>query len=308
MVKMTKTKSAKFKTWLHSDQAAAFGFMGFALIILVCVILIPILRGIWTSFCDCSLKNLMSPTWAGLKNYIKLFKSGEFFAYFGHTIVFVSCTVILELLLGMGLALLLNSKIRGRTVIRGVLLIPWTIPSVVTAIVWRWMLQEQYGVINYLLFKLGVIPGMGLSWYMNPSLAMMAIVMAMVWKQLPYMTVMILAGLQSVDTGLMEVASIDGANANHRFWHIIIPTIKPVLITSVWLAITQGFQQYTIINNLTGGGPVDKTTTLSIAAFDAAFKSYDFGKSAAIGVSWMVFLFIITLIANKANEGHADSL
>lgn len=129
-------------TRLKSDQAVAVGFISPALIVLSCVIAIPILRGIWTSFCDCSLRNLMSPTWAGLKNYIALFKKGEFFTYFFHTLVFVFFTVSIQLILGMGVALLLNSKIRGRAVFRGMMLIPWTIPSVVVALVWRWILQQ----------------------------------------------------------------------------------------------------------------------------------------------------------------------
>lgn len=242
-------------TRLKSDQAVAVGFISPALVVLSCVIAIPILRGIWTSFCDCSLRNLMSPTWAGLKNYIALFKKGEFFTYFFHTLVFVFFTVSIQLILGMGVALLLNSKIRGRAVFRGMMLIPWTIPSVVVALVWRWILQQQYGVINYLLMKVGIIDGMNLSWTMDATLAMISIVAACVWKQLPYMTVMILAGLQSVDSSLLEAACIDGGNPFQRFWHIVLPSIRPVLFTSVWLAITQNFQQFTIINNMTGAAP-----------------------------------------------------
>ncbi|MFR2041428.1 MAG: carbohydrate ABC transporter permease [Oscillospiraceae bacterium] len=105
------------------------------------------------------------------------------------------------------------------------------------------------------------------------------------------MTVMILAGLQSVDSSLLEAACIDGGNPFQRFLAHCAPSIRPVLFTSVWLAITQNFQQFTIINNMTGGGLVDATTTLSIAAYKAAFQSYNFGESAAIGVIWMVFLF-----------------
>lgn len=308
---MEQTKSMRKRSLgarLSSDQTVALGFISPALIVLSCVIAIPILRGIWTSFCDCSLRNLMSPTWAGLKNYINLIKKGDFFTYFGNTLVFVVLTVSIQLVLGMGIALLLNSKIRGRAVFRGMMLIPWTIPSVVVALVWRWMLQQQYGIINYLLMKAGITDGMVLTWTMDSTLAMASIVIACVWKQLPYMTVMILAGLQSVDQTLIEAACIDGGNPVQRFWHIILPSIRPVLFTSVWLAITQNFQQFTVINNMTGGGPVDATTTLSIAAYKAAFQSYNFGESAAIGVIWMVFLFILTLISNKANEDHVDSL
>lgn len=288
------------------DQLFALSFVSPAILVLLCVIALPILRGIWISFCDSFLKNITSPTWNHFKNYIELFKEGLFIKYFGHTLLFVTLTVGIQLVLGLMFALLLNSKIRGRNIFRGVIIIPWTIPSVVVAIVWRWMLQQQYGVINYLLHQAGITTTMNLSWTMNSALAMAAIVIACVWKQLPYMTVMLLAGLQSVDCGLIEAAYIDGTNGLQNLWHITLPSIRPVVITSTWLAVTMNFQQFTIINNLTAGGPVDATTTLSIAAYKTAFQSFNFGQSAAIGVIWMLFLFVFTFISNRSNDRFAE--
>lgn len=291
-----------------SDRVFATGMVLPAVIVLACVIAVPILRGIWISFCDCFLKNINVPTWNNFENYKQLFQNNEFVNYFTTTLVFVVLTVGIQVLLGFLLAMLLNSKLRGRKIFRGLVIIPWTIPSVVVAIVWRWMLQQQYGVINYLLYNAGLSSTVNISWTMDSALAMAAIVVACIWKQLPYMTVMLLAGLQSVDHNLIEAANIDGTNRLQNIWHIILPSIRPVMITSIWLSITQNFQQFTIINNLTAGGPVKATTTLSIAAFKAAFQSYDFGKSAAIGVLWMVFLFIITLVSNRANDKFSNEL
>lgn len=288
------------------DQLFALGFVSPAILVLLCVIALPILRGIWISFCDSFLKNINTPIWNNFDNYIELFKNGLFVKYFGHTLLFVTITVGIQLVLGLMIALLLNSKIRGRNIFRGFIIIPWTIPSVVVAIVWRWMLQQQYGVINYLLHQAGVTSTMNLSWTMNAGLAMTAIVIACVWKQLPYMTVMLLAGLQSVDCGLLEAAYIDGANGLQSLWHITLPSIQPVVITSTWLAVTMNFQQFTIINNLTAGGPVDATTTLSIAAYKTAFQSFNFGQSAAIGVIWMLFLFVFTFLSNRINDRFAE--
>jgi len=296
----------KKKRKKNPDQWFAIGFVSPAILVLIGVIALPILRGVWISFCDCYLKNLTSPTWNNFSNYAALFKDGLFLQYFGHTLLFVTLTVGVQLALGLMFALLLNSKIRGRNIFRGLLIIPWTIPSVVVAIVWRWMLQQQYGVINYLLYHAGITSTMNLSWTMDATLAMAAIVIACVWKQLPYMTVMLLAGLQSVDNSLVEAAYIDGTNKFQNLWHIILPAIRPVLITSTWLAVTQNFQQFTIINNLTAGGPVTATTTLSIAAYKTAFQSYNFGQSAAIGVIWMLFLLAFTFLSNKSNEKYAE--
>lgn len=294
------------------DKVFAIGLVTPALVILVGVVALPILRGIWISFCNSSLRNINDPTWNNFENYIKLFQSGDqsgnFLSYFLTTLIFVVLTVGIQFVLGLLIAMLLNSKIKVRKLFRGLLIIPWTIPSVVVAILWRWMLQQQYGVINYLLFKAGITSTVNISWTIESALAMVAIVIACVWKQLPYMTVMLLAGLQSVDNCLIEAGQIDGTNRFQNLWHIILPSIRPVMITSLWLAVTQNFQQFTIINNLTAGGPVIATTTLSIAAFKTAFRSYDFGTSAAIGVLWMVFLFALTLFTNKANEKFSTDL
>ena len=290
------------------DNIFGIGLVIPALLVFAAVIALPILRGVWISFCDCVLKNINTPTWNNFNNYIELFEDGGFFTYFRTTLVFVVLTVGIQFLLGFSIALLLNSKIKGREIFRGLLIIPWTIPSVVVAIVWRWMLQQQYGIINYLIHKAGLTETMNLSWTVDAKLALAAIVIACVWKQLPYMTVMLLAGLQSVDKTLIEAASIDGTNRLQNIWHIVLPSIRPVMITSLWLAVTQNFQQFTIIKNLTAGGPVEATSTLSIAAFKAAFQSFDFGRSATIGVLWMLFLFIITLISNKSNEKYSLDL
>ena len=293
------------KKFTLSDRAFGMLLIAPALIVFLVVIAYPIGRGIWVSFCANKLKNINSPVWNDFKNYRDIFKRGAFWQYFGTTLVFVVLTVSIQVVLGMMLSLLLNSNIRGRKMFRGFFIIPWTIPPVVVAILWNWILQQQYGVVNYLIMRTGAISAMELNWVSDPALAMASFILACIWKQLPYMTVMLLAGLQSVDTGLVEAAHIDGANGLKSLWHIVLPSIRPVLVTCTWLSVTQNFQQFTIIKNMTGGGPVYATTTLSVAAYKEAFTSYNFGTSAAIGVLWMVFLFFITLLSNWMNDRYS---
>ena len=271
----------------RSDQWFGFALVLPALIVLLVVIALPILKGIYVSFFSYKLKDISQPLfdfssaniqkilageeglgalsnlkWNDLANYTSLFKRGEILDYFGNTILFVLLTVSIQLVLGMIIALLLNSKLRATGFFRGVMLIPWTIPS--------------------------------------NSLAMASVVIASVWRQLPYMMVMLLAALQSVDSSLEEAAHIDGANGWQSFSHVVLPSIRPVLITSTWIAVMNNFQSYTIIANMNGTGAA--TMTLSIAAYQEAFKSYNFGKGAAIGVMWLVLLFVITLISNRASD------
>lgn len=292
-----------------SDRMYGFLLILPAIVVFAIVIAYPIIRGIWVSFCSNKLANISNPIWNDFKNYKQIFKKNSFWEYFGTTLSFVSLTVGIQLVLGLCLAMLLNADIKCKKLFRGLFIIPWTIPSVVVAILWRWMLQQQYGIINYLLMQFGIIPGMTVNWTADGALAMASIVIACVWKQLPYMTVMLLAGLQSVDNGLVEASRIDGANWLQGLWHIILPALRPVMITCTWLAVTQNFQQFTIIKNMTGGGPVFATTTLSVAAYKEAFTTkYNFGTSAAIGVLWMVFLFVITIIANKATDKYSKDM
>lgn len=295
-----------------SDNTFGFLLMVPALLVLLVVIAFPIAKGIYASFCDYGLrelrKGMFELEWNNFANYKIMLKNNQIFKYFKNTVIFVALVVVIQFVLGLGIALLLDSKIKGRGVIRGFMLIPWTIPSVVTAIVWRFMTNSSYGVLNWFGFKLGLIPSLDYSWTLQGGSAMALIVIAAVWRQLPYMMVMILAGLQSVDHTLIEAGRVDGANYPQTLLNITIPSIRPVIVTSLWIAIMANFQMYTIIANVTNGGPVGATTTLSIAAYNAAFQSYDFGYGAAIGVVWLIVLFIITMFSNKLTDKYSEDL
>lgn len=285
-----------------SDTAFGLLMLLPAVLVLCIAVAAPILKGIYVSFCDYGLKNLDHPTWNNFANYMKIFENGEVLKYFGTTVVFVVFVVAIQYVIAIGAALLLNSKIRGRALCRGLLLIPWTIPSVVVAITFRWIFHPQFGVMNYLLFKLGVIPTVNIPWTQFPKTAMALSIIAVIWRQLPYMTVMILSGLQSVDVTLMEAARIDGANEWHVFRNVTMPGIRPVTSTALWIAVMNNFQQFTIIYNMTGGGPGTSTTTLGIAVYKAAFQTFDFGKASAMGVVWLVALFVLTFVKNKIQD------
>lgn len=275
-----------------------------AVVVLCITVFLPILKGIYVSFCEYKITNLNAPVWNNFENFSRLFKDGEILTYFKVTFIYVGLTVIIQFILGLIIALLLDSAIKGRNIYRGLFLIPWTIPSVVVAILWRWMLHQQFGVVNYILYQLGFTDTVNISWTMQPVNAMASVIIAAVWRQLPYMMVMLLAGLQSVDKSLVESATIDGASPLKTLLYVRLPAILPVVISSVWIAVMTNFQMYTIIKNMTGGGPVNATTTLSIAAYRTAFQSYDFGKGAAIGLLWLILLTFITTLSNKMSEKY----
>ncbi len=300
----SKTSHTKKRTFAISDNIFSILLILPTLIVLGIVIALPMLKGIYVSFADYKIGNLNDPVWNNFENYISLFRDGKILLYFTNTIVFVALVVSVQFVAGLAVAMLLNTRIRWRGGIRALLLIPWTIPSVVVAILWRWLVHEQYGSLNYLLYKIGITDTINVSWLLNPNLALAVIVLAVVWKQLPYMMVMLLAGLHSVDQSLIEASKIDGASWYNTLLSVTIPAMRPVIMTSIWIAVMANFQMYTIISNITGGGPNDATATLSIAAYKTAFRSFDFGTGAAIGVIWLLILAFATLINNKISEKY----
>ena len=290
---MEKKNSRKCGITLNErtkDVLFGYGLLLPTFIVFSIVILYPIISAVIRSFCDYTFLTVNKPLkWNDFANYKKVFKDG-FLTQLWTTIKFTAGTVGIELVLGMGVALLLNSKIRGRNALRSAFLMPWCIPSIVTALLWSWLFQAQYGVINYVLYALGLISNPNAEWVLNPSTSLGVVTIAVVWRQTPYMLVMILAGLQSISQDLVEAASIDGANSFRIFRHITLPGIKVVLGNTIITCVMASFQQFTIIYNMTAGGPLGKTTTLSIGAYKQAFTQLDLGAGSAIGVIWMMIL------------------
>jgi multiple sugar transport system permease protein len=279
------------------DLIYAWALLIPAFAVLSLVVFWPIINGIQTSFTENTLKTRRAPYWNDFQNYKDLYESGDIQFYFENTLVFVSAIVVLQFVVALGIALLLNSDIKWRNLFRGLFLMPWTIPSVVVALLWLWMLQPQYGVVNYLLHQIGLV-ARNQQWVQNPDLAMPSVAMASVWRQFPIMVVMLLAGLQTIPKNLVEAAKIDGASDLNVFRHVTIPFLRPVIGTTVLITIINNFQSFTIIFNMTGGGPVKKTTTLSIATYQEAFRRFDIGTGSAIGVLWLLALIGITVIYN----------
>ena len=272
------------------------------------VVLAPILKAVWMSFTDYKLTSVAPPRWNNFANYKSLFLSGKAGAYFAVTLTFIAMVVAIQFLFALAVALLLNARfIRGRNVMRALFMIPWTIPSVVTALLWSWMLHSQYGVVNWLLFHMGLIDNINLVWTSSRTLALPSVIMACVWRQTPYMMVMLLAGLQSVPNDLVEAARVDGANGWHVFAHVMLPSIRPVIDTSIMVAVINNSQMFTIIYNMTGGGPTGRTTTFSVGAYLEAFISYDFGKGSALGVVWLVFLGGFVFLYKRYSDKKASS-
>ena len=287
------------------DQLFALACISPVLLGLGFVVFAPIIKAIIVSFMKYKISNMDAPVWNDFGNYKKLFKDGLYFTYLKNTVIYIFFVVSIQLVLAMIIALCLTSSSinnKSSKFLRSTLLIPWTIPSVVTALLWSWLLQPQFGVLNYIFYHFGLQPELNTLWLQHPSRAMPSIVIASVWRQTPYMMIMLFAGLQSVSKDLIEAAKIDGANSYKVFWNVTIPSIRPVLDTSILVAIVNNSQMFTIIYNMTTGGPMNKTTTVSIAAYKQAFVNFDFGSGSAVGVLWLIILGLGVYIYKRRSD------
>ncbi len=276
----------------------------FALILIVpcfivmgLIIVYPLFRAVFMSFTD---YNLLRPQfgWVGLQNYLNWFSNEIFWEVLLNTVLFSLSSVGLSLIVGLVLALLLNRDIVGRRFFRGAILMIWIVPWVVVSFLWLYMFNPNYGLFNYLLYRLGIIDEF-LPWFAQPNLAKMSILIVYSWRSIPFMMIMLLAGLQTIPNDVIDAAEIDGAGAIARFRWVTIPYLKQILLIVFLLQTIRLFQEFTLIYLLTGGGPIYATTTLSIHVYQTAFQSYEMGTASAIGVTWLIFLMVFGFLYIK---------
>ncbi len=210
------------------------------------------------------------------------------------TAVWTAVNVVFHFLLGMALALIMNQKIRFKNIYRSLIVVPWAIPGVIVALTWKQEFHAQYGFVNNLITSLG---GQAISWLDNPTAAFIAVIFVNVWLGVPFYMVMILGGLQSINTEYYEAAQMDGANAVQRFRNITLPLLRPILIPAVTLDVIWTFNKADLIFIMTGGGPQESTNILVTALYNAAFgpaATSEFGFAAAFSI---VIFFILLLFA-----------
>lgn len=268
----------------------------------VIFILVPVVDSVIKSFTKYQIKNIISGkpgTWNNFANYIKLFQNAKLPQAIANTFIFVIVVVLCAFVLGMMLALILNAGVKGAKIIQGVMMTPWVIPTVISALIWMWLFQPQYGLVKYLVSLISGGAVSELAVLNNPKTALMGISIASLWKQVPLMTLLLLAGLSNVPEELLEAATVDGANRVQRFFNITIPSMKSVITIAVSMSIIENFKQFPLFWTMTGGGPDGATTTLAILSYREAFVSQDLGSGAAVTTVWMLLMIVVIFIYNK---------
>ncbi len=264
-----------------------------ALIIILCVVFIPVVNAIGMSFQSYDLRRPHDIAFIGLGNYIEAFKDELFWKALLKTVLWVVFGVGFQFLFGFILALLLNKKFRGRGMIRAVSLIPWVTPGVLIGLMWRWMYDGNYGVINDILQKLHLIDK-SVPFLSQPSTAFAGVIVTIVWQGIPFFALMILAALQGIPAELYEAADMDGATSMQKLFRITIPSIKNTIFITMLLRIIWVANSVDVIFNMTEGGPAYATQTLSVYVFNKA-NVLNLGYSSAMAILLALLLCIVAV-------------
>lgn len=250
-------------------------------------VLYPIVQGAEISFTDAKLGALKTES-VGFANYERLFQDPNFWSGVLTTLAYALGVVVVAVGCGLGTALLVNRRMRGRGLIRGLLMAPWAFPEIATVLIFIWILNPTFGVVKM------ISPWEG-GWLTSSPLSLFSIVLIATWKTFPFYSIVLLASLQNVPDMLQEAARVDGATALQRFWHVTLPSIRTDLVLLSLLAFIFAFRQFTLIWLTTGGGPGRDTETLVVSIYNTAFRFFDRSYGATIGVASLVITFVVTL-------------
>lgn len=268
-----------------------------SLILIFALAIYPLLYTIFISFTEL---NMMTgeTQYKGLTNYIQAFTSGEFWNSVWVTLLFTILSLVIQLPLGVLVALLLNQEFKGRWLLRSIVLVPWAVPTLVNSTLWNWIFNTQYGAANRLLMQFNLISE-PIIWFDTPMKAMGVIVFADTWRMLPLYVLMMLASLQTIPQSQIEAAILDGAGAFSRFRNVILPLIKPMLLVVLVIRTMQALKVFDIIYMLTHGGPANGTMVISYFIYNQSFAFMHFSYGAALAIIVAVISTIITVLYVK---------
>jgi multiple sugar transport system permease protein len=275
-----------------------------AVIMIAGIIVYPLVLSLDLSFQDVKIPRLDRPRQPfTLDNYARLFTSSDFWFALFVTLRLIAIVTVGVFVVGIATALLVNNRFRGRALVRLAVALPWAIPEVIAAVIFTWIFHATFGVASWMLFRLNLVDHM-VGWFSDPALALSVICTTMIWKGYPFVTIMVLAGLQSIPEDFYQAAKVDGANAWQRFANITIPCLMPILGVTAVLVVLWIFRDFSTIYVLTGGGPLRSTQTLSIMTYEESFGFFRMGYASALGIVTFVLcaLAAVSLVGRRADS------
>ena len=277
-------------------------------LLIACVMLYPLCRTFYLAFQHFNPAMPFANGFAGLDNFITLFTSEEFYSALFVSLKWVVALVLLQLVFGMIVALILNQKFKGRGFFRALVFVPWAMSGVLTAVLFSLIYNQNYGVLNDLLMKIGLI-NEPVAWLGNPGLVLGSVIVAELWRGIPFFAISLLAAMQGLPQDVYEAAKVDGATKWQTFRMVTLPLLKDTIVLTTLLRTIWEFNSVDLIFSLTNGGPVGLTTTLSVLIANQALTTNNYGYGSAISVVSFVILAVIAVVYMKvsgfAKEGEA---
>jgi multiple sugar transport system permease protein len=278
------------RRWLDQEQTLAWLLVGPLVLLLLGLVAYPFGVAVQYALSD---RTLAEPgRFVGLANVWNLWDNQIYRQTLWNTIVYTIGATILKLGAGLGLALLLNERLPMKRLIRSAVLLPWIVPTVLSAMAWLWLLTPNFSVLNWILVHSG-LSQRGLPWLTSPSLAMFSVILVNTWRGIPFFAITLLAGLQTIPGELYEASAIDGAGTWHRFRHVTLPLLQPILLITLVLSIIWTFSDFQVVYGLTQGGPMNSTHVLATLSYQVGLASGNIGEGAAISLTMLPLLLVL---------------
>lgn len=294
------------RRWSRDEVIMGYAFLVPALLVLGVMVGYPALGGFWYSFHN-KMIGFANPDFVGLRHYGDLIQDPAVWRAIGRSLLYAVSSVAIKLPLGLGVALLLNQQFFGRGIVRGVVLLPWSLPLVVGVLIWGWMYNDLFGIFNYLLMELHLIRE-PINFLGDPDLALPSVTLVNIWRGFPFFAINLLAGLQAIPNELYEAATVDGASRWRLFRHITLPGLRSVIMVITLLSFIWTTNDFTSIWVLTRGGPGTATEVFPIITYKIAFMGLELGKAAAIPIMLLPFFtLLIVLLTRSISSQEAES-
>src|SRR5215204_5760368 len=292
-----KVSDAPQSSWGKARERLAWMLVAPSLLVVGLVALYPLFQAFRLSLTNARLGSARPAEWVGLDNYRYIYSDSAFRSALWHTIQFTFWSVGLETIFGMGIALIIHSEFKGRGIVRTSMLVPWAIPTVVSAQIWKWMLNDQYGVINDILVNRLHILDHKVAWLANPATAMPSMIAVDVWKTTPFMALLLLAGLQVIPGDVYEASRVDGASKWQQFWQITLPLLRPALLVALIFRTLDAFRIFDVIFVMKGAA-LD-TISLAIYARQTMIDEQYLGRGAAASVVIFICIALLVIVYSR---------
>lgn len=302
------TDASRRRTQRRNDLLVRYAFIAPAAIYMIAFFGYPILKNVVMSFQAYDFATFFNghAPFVGLDNYAATLSDPIFLRALGNTGLFTIGSIIGQFVLGMGLALYFRKRFPLSGFLRSLLLLPWLLPMIVSAAVWRWILEQDNGALNQFLSGIGLISD-PIPWLNSSDTALIAVIMVNIWLGIPFNVVLLYSGLQSIPDELYEAGQLDGATGWKSFWHITLPMLRPVVSVVLLLGVIYTIKVLDLIIGLTGGGPANATQTLATRSYEMSFIEFDFGQGAALSNILILIALAFSLVYLRANARAAKN-